>query len=102
MSKYDGFMSKPITGPTYTDLARQVDTLKADIAAKDKAMRDYFEWHGAEHDDGCPQDDTCECPRVVQLNRAFGAEHPGTAILEEMEALRKEIARLNEYVGARS
>jgi hypothetical protein len=25
------------------------------------ALKRYIEWVGAIHDDGCPEDDTCEC-----------------------------------------
>ena len=32
----------------------------------------YFEEHGAVHENPeCPQDDTCQCPLVCELNEAF-------------------------------
>lgn len=33
----------------------------------------YFVHAAANHDTGCPEDDTCECPHVVRVNDAFSA-----------------------------
>jgi len=78
----------------------EVRALTADNAAKDKAFSEYVYERGVEHEDApgtdvaCPEDDTCECPRIVALNAAFGPERPGAAMLAEMEELRR---RVDEY-----
>ena len=52
------------------DLETQVQALDA-LRAK---VENYFETHGAEHEDAdCPEDDTCTCPLVRDINDAFAA-----------------------------
>jgi hypothetical protein len=36
----------------------------------DAALSDYFDAYGLEHDEGCPEDDTCDCADATALNRA--------------------------------
>jgi len=36
-------------------------------------FENYFEEYGAEHVEDCPEDDTCACPLVIEVNRAFKA-----------------------------
>lgn len=39
-----------------------------------EVMRHYWEWNGIEHDDyECPEDDTCECPGVREIQKAEAA-----------------------------
>lgn len=77
-------------------LGAHIAALEADNAAKDEAFRLYVEERGVEHDDipgtdtRCPEDDTCECPRIVALNAAFGPSSPGAALLaEHAKALKR-------------
>lgn len=72
---------------------------EADNAAKNEAFRQYVEWHGVIHDSECPEDDTCDCEFIVALNRAFGPEHPGGALLEELRALRMVREACEPYRG---
>ena len=37
-------------------------------AALEMAWRAYIDEFGVEHLDGCPEDDTCDCQHVIQLN----------------------------------
>lgn len=77
------------------ELFGRVQRAEADNAAKDKAFSEYVEEWGVCHEDipgtetPCPEDDTCECPRIVALNAAFRDGHPGAALLERMRALEK-------------
>jgi hypothetical protein len=50
----------------------------------------------AEHEDtGCPEDDTCECPLVVDVNEAFKRGPEALAALEtELKARDERIAEL--------
>ena len=34
-------------------------------------LENFFEEYGAEHLEDCPEDSTCECPLVVDINSAF-------------------------------
>jgi hypothetical protein len=36
-----------------------------------EASRIYFEQYGAEHEEGCPEDDTCNCEKTMPLSLAF-------------------------------
>lgn len=55
-------------------LAVSVDAdTKAILVRMHDAMSAYFEHYGAEHEDGCPEDDTCECELVGAVNEAFAA-----------------------------
>jgi|GEM_PF-6186326 len=68
---------------------RDLVACRADNVAKSEAFLAYCHEHGVEHEDGCPEDDTCRCPLVVALNAAFGPR-PGDALLEKMR--RMEVA----------
>jgi hypothetical protein len=37
----------------------------------DEAGAAYFAHYGAEHEEECPEDDTCECELVVSLNETW-------------------------------
>lgn len=45
----------------------------AALAALVDALKSYVEYKGLEHDDPCPEDDTCECSDVLALSREFDA-----------------------------
>lgn len=93
-------MSKNPTGPTYTDLAREVEALKEDNAALRHAVGAYLEFHGGQHEeDDCPEDDTCTCPHLVALNASLAMPHPGSTLLDEMERLKKEVETLRAERG---
>lgn len=89
MPGFEEFLKMPATGPTYTDLAREVDRLKADNAALVDALRNA----------------------ALALSRAYmpnaagramcvaDAPHPGTAILDEMERLKQTVKTLNRRDG---
>jgi hypothetical protein len=47
----------------------------------------YFTHHGAEHEEDCPEDDTCECPLVNAINEAFAAALP--LVEDKMSATEK-------------
>lgn len=39
-----------------------------------EALRDLIEWQAVEHEDGCPEDDTCSCaaaPIIAKVNAAI-------------------------------
>lgn len=50
-----------------TALRRKVEAAKE----MEMAVLEYLSWHGAQHDSGCPEDDTCECVRVRRLEAAL-------------------------------
>lgn len=85
-------------------LRARVEAAEADNAAKDEAFRLYVEERGVEHDDipgteiPCPEDDTCECPRIVALNAAFRTGSVGTGYRARVraEVLRELAAELRE------
>jgi hypothetical protein len=81
------------------DLRKEVAALKADNAAKDAAVEAYFYEYGAEHGDGCPEDDTCDCPLVVAINHAFADNRPGAALLERMRKLEEALLAALALIG---
>jgi hypothetical protein len=50
-----------------------------------RALENYFSHYGTEHEEGCPEDDTCQCVLTSPLNkisreisqRVFDIDHPG-------------------------
>lgn len=58
-------------------LLERLKAMEAALLAKDEAFHRYVDERGVEHDDipgtdtPCPEDDTCECPRIIALNAAF-------------------------------
>lgn len=77
----------------------RAEAAEADNAAKDEAFRLYVEERGVEHDDipgteiPCPDDDTCECPRIFALNAAFRTGNVGTGYRARVRAeLLRELA----------
>lgn len=56
----------PHSGAALLEYVRALEDLYAACAA-------YFVHAAANHDDGCPEDDTCECPHIVRVNEAFRA-----------------------------
>jgi hypothetical protein len=46
------------------------------------AWSEHVHQHGFEHEEGCPEDDTCECPLVVAVNRSDAEYRAALAALE--------------------
>jgi hypothetical protein len=77
-------------GPTYTDLARQVQELEADNAALLAVLRDTIAMIDSTNNEPT-------CVLVAPAIRAFMAQpHPGSALLDKMEALKEQVARCQE------
>lgn len=91
MPGFEEFL-KPPTGPTYTDLAREVDRLKADNAALVKMLR------MAQHD-LCVAYATPDSDARGPIPELLAKDHPGTAILDEMERLKETVKTLNRRDG---
>lgn len=95
------FTATPITGPTYTDLAREVDRLKADNAALLSVAKYFAEMlddvvmNGSGADLGWMRPE-----RAAAMLATIRAPHPGSAILDELESLRKQVEALKQ--GQRS
>jgi len=49
----------------------EIAALRGLIAEMDAAVSAYFSHYGAEHIKFCPEDDTCSCPLVVAIVKAF-------------------------------
>lgn len=92
MSGFESFRSTPATGPTYTDLAREVDRLKADNAEFVKMLR------MAQHD-LCVAYATPDTEARGPIPELLAKEHPGTALLDEMERLKETCKTLNRRDG---
>lgn len=100
MSGFDSFNSTPATGPTYTDLARQVDRLKAELAtisrvAKllDPMLEDFVaNGYGAD----VLFDSREQAARDLATLRT---PNGGTALLDELERLRETCKTLNRRDG---
>lgn len=105
MAGFDSFLSTPTTGPTYTDLAREVDRLKADNAALPEfcAREAFRAVQRAEWGHNLPKGMTLEeyVPHAV-AEALKSRPHPGTALLDEMERLKKEVARLTKPLASES
>lgn len=61
-----GMLSVNHPGTALLERLRALESLYDACAA-------YFVHAAANHDTGCPEDDTCECPHVVRVNDAFSA-----------------------------
>lgn len=78
------------------ELAGEVVALRAACAALRECLTGLWEdgWLDGIHVDGCPEDDTCDCPWPVRINAALAADagRPLLARVAELEAALREIA----------
>lgn len=88
------FNATPDKGPSYTDLARQVDALKADNAALLEHVRASAEVLC----EGAGAGDCGSCMSCMARELVANA-HPGTALLDEMERLKNTVKALNRRDG---
>ena len=81
----DPMRQKLLCGHTPMDSAASVDgkcLLCAGLRARDEwdalraveaVFRELITWQGVDHDDDCPEDDTCRCEHVAKVNAVFAA-----------------------------
>lgn len=99
MPGFEEFL-KPATSPTYTDLARDVDRLKADNAALlkvakflERMLQDVVA-NGPGADLGWMDQSTAS-----EMLAVIRHPHPGSATLDEMERLKATCKTLNRRDG---
>jgi len=49
----------------------EIAALRSRMEGMRVAVSNYFSHYGANHIDDCPEDDTCSCPLVVAIVKAF-------------------------------
>lgn len=70
---------------------------EADAAALRVAWLNYIEEYGIDHFSGCPEDDTCKCPLVAQINAAVSAT-AGRDLLARMERMRVNLEGRDKFI----
>lgn len=85
---FKSFCGAAVSGHSYTDLAHEVGRLKADNAALLQMLHGACGLCGGR---GTP------CSGVIH-SRASRADHPGSALLDELENLRKQVSSLRTDV----
>ena len=53
--------------------------MRGALREMDVALTVYFAEAGSDHEDGCPEDDTCGCAHLAPLNRASVSLHRALA-----------------------
>ena len=56
------------------------DAILVAASAMRAALSEHVHVHGFEHEDDCPEDDTCACPLVLAVNEADAALRSALAI----------------------
>lgn len=86
---FKSFCGHAPSGPTYTDLAREVERLKADNAAFLGGLRALlFSLEDAE------RRGPVEIAPGLALKALVSQPHPGSGLLDELENLRKQVEAL--------
>jgi hypothetical protein len=60
-------------------LRSERDALAARVGRLDAVLLRLIDEGAVEHEDGCPEDDTCDCPFVAQVNAALAASPSPTS-----------------------
>lgn len=70
--------------------------LIAELRAAVPLLVQYVQWHGGDHEDDCPGDDTCDCAHKPVNDAANLVCHALPSLLDALEAVTKERDELRE------